>query len=534
MPTTIQMPKLGLTMTEGKIAEWTVAEGEKVSKGAVVMLIETDKVEAEVEADADGVVKYNAAVGEVLEPGAVVGYLLADGEDAPAGGAAPEAAPAPAEAAVPADAPERPQMEVSGTLSMTPEGRIIASPNAKRVAEELAIDLHGVTGTGPGGRITSEDVEAAVPASRGLGGRILASPNAKRVAAELGVDLAGVTGTGPGGRITSEDVQASAADTIGIPRPRPTAAPAPAPTASPAAPVAAPASAGSDRFVPFAAVKAAEHLGIDIAAVVGSGPAGRVTRQDVYAHARTAGVGAPRPAAAAAGSSVQPGDQVPLTGMRGIIAERMYSSLQESAQLTLFVDVDMDRTTALRTQLKEVGADELGAVPGYTDFVVAAVSRALRRHPIMNAQIEGDHIQVLDAVNVGLAVAVPDGLVVPVVKGSDTLGLLDLAVETSRLAEAARSKSLKLDDMEGGTFSVTALGMFGVDGFTPVINAPNAGILGVGRLRDDVAWDGDTPKRVQRLTLSLTWDHRVLDGAPAAEFAQSVKQYLEQPVRLLG
>jgi pyruvate dehydrogenase E2 component (dihydrolipoamide acetyltransferase) len=155
-------------------------------------------------------------------------------------------------------------------------------------------------------------------------------------------------------------------------------------------------------------------------------------------------------------------------------------------------------------------------------------------HGDPNAQAGENGIELLHDINVGMAVSVPDGLMVPVIYAADQLGVVDLAGETARLASAARDKTLKLDEMEGGTFSVTTLGMNGVDMFTPVINPPNAGILGVGRIRDDVAWDGDTPIRVQRMTISLTWDHRVLDGAPAAEFAQSIKSLLEQPLRLLG
>ncbi|MGI9642249.1 MAG: 2-oxo acid dehydrogenase subunit E2, partial [Acidimicrobiia bacterium] len=148
--------------------------------------------------------------------------------------------------------------------------------------------------------------------------------------------------------------------------------------------------------------------------------------------------------------------------------------------------------------------------------------------------LEGDEIAVCGEVNVGMAVAVPDGLVVPVIEQTDRLGLADLAVETSRLADAARDKKLTLAEMEGGTFSVTTLGMFGVDMFTPIINSPEAGILGVGRIRDDVDWLDDRPVKAKRMTISLTWDHRVLDGAPAAEFATTVKGLLEQPLRLLG
>lgn len=534
MATQILMPKLGLTMTEGTIAEWVASAGTTVKAGDVVMMISTDKVEAEVEADAAGIVHPTAAVGDTLEPGQIVGWLLADGEAPPAGAApAAEAAAATAPdaavattvtAAQPASAP------AESVATRDAAGRIIASPNARRVAAELAIDLATVAGTGPGGRITADDVLAAQPPGRGLGGRILASPNARRVAAAHGVDIGAVAGTGPGGRITSEDVEAAVAAGVGA------AVPAPAPAAPSPAPAAAPVTADArlDRFVPFAAAKAAERLGISIDDVAGTGPDGRVTRQDVYAHARTHG--GPARAAAPAGAAapaVAPGESVPVTGMRKIIAERMYSSLQESAQLTLTMDVDMDRCVELREQLKEIGADELGSVPGFTDFVIAACAKALREHPMANSMWAGDTIQTYPDVNIGMAVAVPDGLVVPVIKGADTLGLTDLSIETSRLADAARTKKLTLAEMEGGTFSVTALGMFGVDHFTPVINQPNAAILGVNRIRDDVAWDGDTPRKVKRMAISLTWDHRILDGAPAAEFTQTVKRYLEQPLRLL-
>jgi pyruvate/2-oxoglutarate dehydrogenase complex dihydrolipoamide acyltransferase (E2) component len=532
--TQILMPKLGLTMTEGTIAEWVASAGATVKPGDVVMMISTDKVEAEVEADAAGVVFHAAAVGDTLEPGEVVGWLLAEGEEPPAGAAPAAAVPAAdAPAAAAPDEPVAPTTVTAAQPATAPAesvatsdagGRIIASPNARRVAAELAIDLATVAGTGPGGRITADDVIAAQPPGRGLGGRILASPNARRVAAAHGVDIGAVSGTGPGGRITSEDIEAAVAAGPG----------AAAPATAPAAVAPGAAEPRLDRFVPFAAAKAAERLGISIDDVAGTGPDGRVTRQDVYAHARSHG-GATRAAvpAGAAAPSVAPGESVPVTGMRKIIAERMYSSLQESAQLTLTMDVDMDRCVELRDQLKEIGADELGSVPGFTDFVIAACARALREHPMANSMWAGDTIQTYPDVNIGMAVAVPDGLVVPVIKGADTLGLTDLSIETSRLADAARTKKLSLAEMEGGTFSVTALGMFGVDHFTPVINQPNAAILGVNRIRDDVAWDGDTPRKVKRMAISLTWDHRILDGAPAAEFTQTVKRYLEQPLRLL-
>ena len=538
------MPKLGLTMTEGTITEWVAEAGSTVTKGSVVMTIETDKVEEEVSAEGDGIVFHTAAAGETLEPGEIVGWLLADGETPPDGSAAPapveEVAPAPVEEVAPAPVEETSEaaaieLQSETTDQETTEGRVLSSPNARRVAAEQGIDLALVKGTGPEGRITTEDLSNIPETPAPQTDRILSSPNARRVATEQGIDLASVKGTGPGGRITSEDVLATPAP---VPQTAPVEAEETTPPATaesqakePVAQVSAP-DKPQDSFVPFAARMAAERLGVNIDEVQGSGPDGRVSRTDVYNHARSKDL--KTKSFITAQSTGVPGERIPLKGMRGIIAERMYSSLQEMAQLTLTMDVDMDRVIALRDQLKDIGSEEAEIVPGYTDFVIAAVAQALRQHPEANSQIDGSDVVLLEQINVGMAVAVPDGLLVPVVQETDKLDLKEIAEETSRLATAAREKKLSLAEMEGGTFSVTALGMFGVDAFTPVINPPNSGILGVGRIRDDVAWEGDVPIRVKRMTISLTWDHRVLDGAPAAEFAATIKKLLEQPLRLLG
>jgi len=474
-------------MTEGTITEWVAAAGQKVTEGSVVMTIETDKVEEEVPAEGDGIVFHIAEVGETLEPGEIAGWLLAEGEAPPDGSKVQESPPAPVEESPPAPVEESPPAPVE------------ESPPAEEQ------------------RTPESQTEPFVDGPDG--GRLLSSPNARRVASERGVDLSSVQGTGPGGRITSEDVFAVAAVASDV---------------APEKPVDQPdvKEEGQARLVPFAARMAAERLGVNIDEVSGTGPEGRVSRTDVYNYARSSGAKAS--SATSSQSQGVEGERIPMKGMRGIIAERMFSSLHEMAQLTLTMDVDMDRVIALREQLKDIGTEEVGAVPGYTDFVIAAVAQALRQHPQVNSQVDGNDVVLLDQINVGMAVAVPDGLVVPVVHGTDYLGLTEIAQETSRLATAAREKKLSLAEMEGGTFSVTALGMFGVDAFTPVINPPNSGILGVGRIRDDVAWEGDLPVRVKRMTISLTWDHRVLDGAPAAEFAATIKNLLEQPLRLLG
>jgi pyruvate dehydrogenase E2 component (dihydrolipoamide acetyltransferase) len=484
MATEFLMPKLGLTMEEGTILEWLVEDGATITPGMPVLRIETDKVESDVEAAAGGRFVRTAAVGDTFPCGAVIGYLLADGEE-------PPAAPS---AGAPAAAP-------------TPTPAATAAPVAAPVA--------------------------AVPvAATRDDGRVVASPNARRVAADLGVDLRYVRGTGPGGRIVSEDVEAAAAAG--------TARPAAAPTPGRVMPVARTIVPGSPVPASFAARQLADLLGVDLGAVAPDPVDGRVTRDGVaaYVRARLAEL-APAPAAptapaaaAPAAAPLPPAMQTPtqtvrLSGMRGTIAKRMHTSLQQMAQLTLFMDADLDAVVADRNARKAAGN-----APGFTDYIVAAAARALRAHPMVNSQVTDEGIAVLPEVHVGMAVAVDSGLMVPVVRNADQRPLDDLSAETTRLAEAARTGSLALADLEGGTFSVSALGMFGVDGFTPVINPPNTAILGVGRLRDDLVLVDGQVSTTKRLTLSLTWDHRVFDGAPAAQFCQSIVQLLADPAAL--
>jgi pyruvate dehydrogenase E2 component (dihydrolipoamide acetyltransferase) len=472
MPTPIYLVKVGMNMTEGVVEEWYIADGATVAKGELLYRLETEKVNLDVDAEVDGTVRHVVGEGITMKPGDIVGYIYAAGEEVPAtldAAAATQTAVAPAAAAAPAAAP----------------------PPARKVAAAM----------------------------RGDGGRILASPAARRLAVTLEVELEYVDGTGPGGRIVEADVQAAATQ--------------PPETADAT-------TAGGERAGPSSPIarKLARELGIDLASVTGTGPGGRITKEDVE---RSAAEAKRRPAPVAAAPAApahapvggaKPDQTLPIRGMRKTIAARMHESLASMAQLTMNMDVVMDDAVRLRTQLLAEWQEQ-GLRITYTDLVIRAVAKALETHPLMNSVFGEREITLKGAINVGMAVAVEDGLLVPVVQNANLRGMREIVAESSRLAAAAREGRLSVDDLQGGTFTVTALGMFGIDSFTPIINAPQVGILGVNRIRDEVAWDGATPVKQQRMTLSLTWDHRALDGAPAAAFLGTVRDLLEAPFRLL-
>jgi len=478
MATEFLMPKLGLTMEEGTIAEWLVADGETVTAGAAVLRIETDKTETEVEAAEAGRLHVVGQVGDTFACGERIGWFLADGEDAPSGGAPAATAttpPAPPTATAPAatsPATTSPAAAVAATL---PGGRIVASPMARRLAGERNIDLTCVQGTGPGGRIVSEDLD------------------------ELATSAA-------------------------------------APVSAPVTALAAPSAPGAHVPATAAARQLADLLGVEVADVAIEPADGRVTRDTVAQHVRSM-LDDRRPdrrhdaaPAAVLPAAQTPTDTIRLSGMRGTIAKRMHQSLTEMAQLTLHLDADLDAVVADRTARKT--SNDGRAVPSYTDYVIAASARALLQHPLANSQITDDGVALLPVAHVGMAVALDGGLIVPVISDTNSLDLASLSGESTRLAQAARSGSLSLPELEGGTFSVSTLGMYGVDGFTPVINPPNTAILGVGRIRDDLALVDGEVTVTKRMTLSLTWDHRAFDGAPAAAFAKTIADLLGDPATL--
>ncbi|NOT54746.1 MAG: 2-oxo acid dehydrogenase subunit E2 [Deltaproteobacteria bacterium] len=309
-------------------------------------------------------------------------------------------------------------------------------------------------------------------------------------------------------------------------------------TASAAASATPTAPSGSGRRegppVTPAARKLAEEHKVDLAPIVGTGPGGRVTREDVQ-KAIDDRAKAPAPAVAPATPTAAPAttptpapvtQNMPLRGMRKVIAERMHRSLQGSAQLTITTEVDVTQLIDRRQEVQR----EFSAT--YTDFIVQSCAHALKQHPRMNSTLDGDTIRHLSDVHVGLAVALEEGLIVPVVHHTDKKSLKEIAQEAKGLAEKARAGKLSIEEVSGGTFTVSNLGMYGVDGFTPIINSPQTGILGVGRIVEKpVIYRGEIAKR-SMMVLSLTFDHRVIDGAPAGAFLQTVADLLAHGNRI--
>jgi pyruvate dehydrogenase E2 component (dihydrolipoamide acetyltransferase) len=477
MARVIILPQLGETMDRGTIVEWLVKEGDAVNRGDVLFQVESDKAVLDAESQhrgtllkilvgADVPVPVLTPVGIIGEPGEDIAPLLADlagggaGDPRPAG--EPSAAEAPVEAA--AEAPMG--------------GRIVASPRARKLAEDKGVDLARLVGTGPEGRIIEADVLAYASAQPA------ATPLAARVAARAGVPLESVTAAGT--RIAAADVTAASG------------------------------------------VTPAASLGVYAGAEAPAGDAAPAA----FGAGAAAGLGASASAAIPVGASA--GQVTPLRGVRAIIAERMGNSSRTTAAITLHSEVDATALVALRESLRDALKAELGFNVGYNDLLGVIVARCLVEFPYMNVQLTPEGIRQMPAVNVGLAVDSERGLLVPVVRNANTLTVRVFARTFRDLVERARVGKSSPDELTGGTFTITNLGMFGVDMFTPIINLPECAILGVGRIRPvpGVA-DGQIMVR-QKMWLSLTADHRLVDGGPAARFMQGIARYIEEPYLLLA
>ena len=325
----------------------------------------------------------------------------------------------------------------------------------------------------------------------------------------------------------------------------PAAAPAPAaPAAAPATPAAAPAAvpvaAGARLRVSPLARKTAAKLGVDLSKLTGSGPSGRIRQQDVLAAANAAQAAAPAPAAAAApaarpaakgGLELMEGDTVvKLAGMRKVVAQRMLQSHTEIPPVTQNTKVDVTELMKFRKMLLA----ETGSKYSVNDLILKATAKCLRAHPEVLVSLDGDQIIQRAHVNLGMAVALDAGLIVPVIRDADRLGLDALSAAAKDLASRAKSNKLTPDEYKGSTFSVSNLGMFGIETFTPIVNQPDAAILGVCAVEDELVMDdqGGISKH-QVMRLSFTYDHRLIDGAVAAKFVMALRDLLEKPMSII-
>lgn len=326
--------------------------------------------------------------------------------------------------------------------------------------------------------------------------RILSTPSARRLAKELGVDLALVTSSGPNGKIKEADVLKFHEE--GPPAPK---------------------------ITPLAA-EIARQEGLDISTLTGTGENGKITKEDVeWALAASKAV----PEAQSSEARV-----IPMEGMRKTIADNMHASLQNTAQLTTFTEADVTEMVRFRDMMRAELARDDSVKISYNDIIVMAAARALMRHPIMNSTLVGEEILLHDTVNLGIAVALPEGLIVPKLRNAEKKSLLEIAKEVRELAKKAREGALAVEEVTDGTFTISNVSMLGMDGFTPVLNPPETGILGVGRVNEKPAVHNGQIAIRHMMTLSLTFDHRVVDGAPAMTFLRDLARYLAQPMLILA
>ncbi|HXK88684.1 MAG TPA: dihydrolipoamide acetyltransferase family protein [Thermosynergistes sp.] len=318
--------------------------------------------------------------------------------------------------------------------------------------------------------------------------------------------------------------------------PKGTAGAAPATQAevkAPPAPVAAQAPATQAIKASPAAKKLAKDHGVDLSLVTGTGPGGRIVEKDVEDYIERQKVGAVKPAAGLKETPpAAPAKRVPLVGMRKVIAQRMSESWHTSPMVTLNSEADANNLKLLRSNLRSA-FESKGVNLSYNHILLKICAQALTEFPLFNARLEGDEVILQDEVNIGLAIALEDGLIVPAVKNVARKGLFQIAVETEELIERARGNKLTPDDISGGTFTITNLGMFDVRDFTPIINPPQCAILGVGAMTDRPVAIDDSVVIRPIMVLSLTFDHRIVDGAQGAQFLKRVKELVQNPLLLL-
>lgn len=378
--------------------------------------------------------------------------------------------------------PVQDPIAIIGTADESIDDLLAGGHSAKPTVAEAASEVAEVAPT------AAAPAAPTAPASI-AGARVFASPDARRVAKERGIEIAAMAGrgTGPNGRIVEKDVLAYAA---------------------------------SAKATPLAG-KVAADMGVAVGGVAGTGIGGRVTREDVERAASIpsapAGIGA----------------TIPFAGMRKMVAQNVALSAQTAVHVTLVTEVDMTACVAMREQILPEIEKTHGVRISYTDIIVKAAARAILEKPIVNASLQGDKIVISDSINIGIATAIDGGLVVPVLKNVQSKSLTAISKETKAVIERARSGKATSDDLTGGTFSITNLGIYGIDSFTPIITPGQSAILAVCRIAEKPAVVNGQIAIRSMMNLCLTFDHRVMDGAPAAEFLAKLRAVLESPCLVL-
>jgi pyruvate dehydrogenase E2 component (dihydrolipoamide acetyltransferase) len=496
MATEILMPQMGESIAEGTITRWLVKVGDKVERDQPILEISTDKVDAEIPSPASGVIaEIQAQDGETVPVNKRIGLIRAEGEAA-------------------ADAPAAGPIGVGDVAAPVAAGEVMGhtetvaadTPAANTPADDTPADDTPADDTPADDTGAAEDDEPA-EGELSLEGRVrrFSSPLVRSIAAREKVDLRRIQGTGIHGRVTKTDILAylDARERGEVEAAKPAAAPA---TQAPAALAAAPAVQPAQ--VPQVAKPAAPA------------PA------------------ASAPAAVPAGFHVPaylPGENVviePMSRIRQITAQHMAYSKSTSAHVTTVFHMDMTRVAKMRAKVKDRFAKEVGTKLSYMPFIFRAVCNGLKKYPQINASIDGTNIVYKKDVNLGIAVAMPNGLIVPVIKQADEKSLVGLARAANDLADRARTKKLKPEDVQGGTFTVTNPGVFGSLFGTPVINQPQVAILGIGTVekRAVVVQDADGADAIAIRTMcymAITFDHRLIDGADADHFMNVIKATLE-------
>lgn len=535
MAEVVKMPKMSDTMTEGVMAKWHVKVGDKIKSGDVMAEVETDKATMDLESYWDGTVLYiGVEEGKAVPVDAVIAVVGKEGEDYKAlleADAAPASAPA-APAAASAPAITDADLEKMGVT-------VVRMPLlSDTMTEGVIAEWHKKVGD----KVKDDDILADVETDKATmevmgyaSGTLLHIGVEKGATAKVNgiIAIVGPEGTDISGILNQGDAPAAPAQEAAAPaEAKAEETPAAASTES------ASSEGGRVKASPLAK-RIAKEKGIDLSQVAGSADGGRIIKKDIenFKPAAAASTDASAPAKetekAAAPLPQYTGEEKftekPVTQMRKVIAKRLSESLFTAPHFYLTMSIDMDSAIAARTKINEFAAAKVS----FNDLVLKAVAVALKQHPAVNSSWLGDKIRYNEHVNIGVAVAVEDGLLVPVVRFADGKSLSRISAEVKDFAQRAKAKKLQPSDWEGSTFTISNLGMFGIDEFTAIINPPDACILAIGGISQvPVVKNGAVvPGNVMKVTLSC--DHRVVDGATGAAFLQTVKALLEEPVRLL-